>query len=118
MGQRIGKGKQERPVRRAQRGADMFFRDHFSPAHAHIQDGQGVAHAALGGAGDQVQGFRLGFFAAFRDHVFQMPRDLIFGITPEIVPLAAGQDGGGQLLGFGSSQDEHHVFRRFLQRFQ
>ena len=118
MGQGVGEGKQEGPIRRPQGGADMLLGDGFAAAHAHIQDGQGVAHPALGGAGNQVQGLRLGLFAALRDNVFQMPGDLILGIAAEVVPLAAGQDGGGQLLGLGGGQDEHHVFRRLLQRFQ
>ena len=120
VGDAVHKGKQELPVGGPQRvphlrGSDLSV---FRTGHAHIQNAERITHGAFGGPRHQLQRFRFGShvklvqcFLHAADH--QLRRN-----TPEIIPLHPGQDGGGQLLGFGSRQNKDHMGRRFLQRFQ
>ena len=47
-----------------------------------------------------------------------MGGDLIHRSSAEIEPLAPGQDGIEDFLGFRSRQDEYHMFRRLFQGLQ
>ncbi len=52
-GQGVREGEQEGTVHRAQNGSDALLRHLAADPQAHVQQAQGIAHAALGGLGDQ-----------------------------------------------------------------
>ena len=109
--------KQKLAVGRAQRLAHQVLGQPFARAYAHIQQAPGVAHAAVGRAGNQRQRGRLGVLQ-LRQSGQDARGHLLLGQAAEIKPLAAGQDGGRDLLRLGGGQDEHHVGGRLLQRFE
>ena len=51
-------------------------------------------------------------------HIEQPPRNGLRVQAAEIVPLAAGEDGGQHLVEFGGGQDKHQVLRRLLEDLQ
>ena len=83
-----------------------------------IKDRQPVAHAALGGAGNQRQrvGFKL-HLLLFED-AGEMVGQHLGRHALQIEPLATRQDRGRHLVHLGGGHDELHARRRFFQRFQ
>ncbi len=83
-----------------------------------IQQAQGVPHGAAGLPGDQRQALlRDGhpLPPAEFDHVMHHLARLD---APQVVALAAGQNGDGDFVGFGGGEEKHHVGRRLLQRLE
>ena len=79
---------------------------------------EGVAHAAVGAMGDELE--RLPFeFHAFRfAHGTQTRDDLVGRQAVEVEALAARMDGFGNLLRVGGAQDEDHMGRRLFEGLQ
>ena len=87
-------------------------------AGAGVQNGQGVPQSAVGQPGDQ-----LGSLAGKADlflsgHLFQPGGDVGGLDAAEIIPLAAGEDGGGHLVDLGGGQNKDDVRRRLLHDLQ
>ena len=116
--QGLGKAEEEAPVAGAQHVAHQGLIHILSVADAHVKDGQGVAHAALGRPGDLHQRIVGGFHALLVHGLPQASHDQPGRDTAEVVPLAAAQDGGGHLVGLGGGEDEDHVGRGLLEGLQ
>ena len=83
-----------------------------------IQQGLGVAHPSLGGAGDGVDGV-VGYGDFFRIGDEAQPlRDQAGRYRQQIEALTAGDDRRQHLVHFGGREDELHMRRRFLDRFE
>ena len=83
-----------------------------------VENGEGVAHGAIGLGGDDVEGFVVDpdpFL--FRDAA-EVPDHVGNADAVEIVGLAAGEDGREDLVLFGRRQDEDSVRRGLLQRLE
>ncbi len=87
-------------------------------SHDLVEQAEGVAHAPLSLAGDGGQGLGRHADAVLLAHRLQPPDDLPSSQTVEVVALAAGGNGDGDLVCLGGGQHEGHVPRRLLQRFQ
>ena len=77
-----------------------------------------IPHRTVALARDGEQRGVIGLDLLERADVPQLRDDVVDGDAPEIVALAAGDDGGGKLVGFGGRENEERMRRRFLQRFQ
>ena len=83
-----------------------------------IEGGLGVAHAAIGAAGDGVEGIRADLYGfEFRDPG-EVLDDEGGGDAAEVEALAAGEDGGQDFFRFGGGEHEFGVGGRFFERFQ
>ena len=78
----------------------------------------GVTQTAGGVTGHQAQGFGFSGYAFGFGDVGQTAVDQFGTDAPKIEALAAGDDGGQYLVGFGGAQHEYDVGGRFLQRLQ
>ena len=117
--QRGGEIKEELAPRRAQhiaREGEVHLPVRVGKAD--VEDAEGVAHRAFGGAGDLVQGLFRGRAADAAQHHHHALDHGLHAQTPKIEALAAGEDGGGEPLRLGGGEDEHGVGRRLFQRFQ
>ena len=83
-----------------------------------LQQVFGVAEAAGGEAGDGAEGLRVGGDAFRIGDLVEPLEDDLAGEAAEVVPLAAGDDGGENLLGLGGAQDEDDVAWWLFQRLQ
>ena len=78
----------------------------------------GVAHAAGGQPGDEVDRTRLGVDALRREDPSELPLDLLDREAPDVVALEPRQDRRRELLGMGRGEDEDDEVRRLLERLQ
>ena len=87
-------------------------------AGAGVQNGQCIAQRTIGQTGDQLRavGGQLQLF--FPGDILHPPGDILRPDAGKIVPLAAGEDGGGHFLDLGGRQNEDDVCGGFFQRFQ
>jgi len=83
-----------------------------------IEDGQGVAHTAVGLDGDDGQGFVFSFRALRVGDAFQLIDDVVHADAVEIVDLATGKDGGNDFVFFRRSQDKDGVVWGLFQGLQ
>ena len=83
-----------------------------------VEDGQGVAHPAVGLEGNDVEGFRLGRDSLFGGDVGQVCHDVLHADALEVVYLATGEDGGQNLVLLRRGKDEDGVARRLFQRLE
>ena len=83
-----------------------------------IQQAQSVSHGAVRRPGDVAQRPFL-YLLPFLFHQLPHPvRNGFNGNPLEIIPLAAGQNGDGDLVHLRGCQNENHVRGRFFQGFQ
>ena len=83
-----------------------------------VEDGERVAHTAIGLLRYHAQGLLLiGDFFAFGHHL-QLLDDVGHGHSLEVVDLAAREDGGQDLVLLGRGEDEDDMGGRFLQRLE
>ena len=80
-----------------------------------VEQRQPVAQAAVGGAGQQSDGGRLGGNGLGLQDAADLAADLGFVQAPQVELQAARQHGDRQLLRVGGGQQELHVFRRLFQ---
>ena len=99
-------------------GKDALLIHRAAAAGTLVQQGQGVAHAAVGQAGDQFGAFRRQVDPLLLRHEAQTGRDLVGADAFEGELLAAALDGGGHLMDLRSGQNKHQVGRRLLQDLQ
>ena len=80
-----------------------------------VEQAQGIAHAAVGGPGQQAQRplFETDLLGA--EHLLQMRGDLLLGQPLEIELQAAGEHRHRQLLRIGGGEQELHVGWRLFQ---
>ena len=83
-----------------------------------VEDGQCVAHGAVGLLGDDVERGGLGLDIFLLTDVLQLLHDVGHGDAGKIIDLATRQDGGNHLLLLGGGKDEDGIFGRFLQRLE
>ena len=82
---------------------------------AGVQDGQSVPQGAVGQSGDEA-GSAVGEAEILGPgHLGHAAGDILGAYAGEVVPLAAGMDGGRNLLDLGGGQDENDVGRWLLQ---
>ena len=110
--------KEIAPVGHAGHAAHQGFVHRIGNTGAGVQDRERVPHGAVGQAADQFRRSRVQVDFFLPGHIFQPAGDLLGRDAGEVIPLAAGQDGGRDLLHLGGGQDEDDVFRRFLHRLE
>ena len=116
--QLLSKAEQERTIRRTQHAADKFLRDLALITQTHVQNGQRVAHSALGGSRDHMQRLIRRRTARTCHHLPQTAHDLLRRNASKVEALAPGQNRRREPLRLGGCQNEHHMSRRLLQRLQ
>ena len=87
-------------------------------AHRLVEDGERVAHAAVGLLGYHVQRLLVVGESLAVGHTFQMAHDVGHAHAVEVVDLAARDDGGQNLVLLGGGQDEDHIRGRLLERLE
>ena len=87
-------------------------------AGAGVQNGQCIAQRTIGQTGDQLRavGGQLQLFLT--GDILHPPCDILRPDAGKIVPLAAGEDGGGHFLDLGRRQNEDDMCGGLFQRFQ
>ena len=107
-------------IGQAQHGTDRLRRDRsfLAVGDGLIQERQPVAHRAFGGARDQRQRGGLDLHILLRRDALQMGDQFARFDAAQIEALAARQHRHRHLADFGGSEDELHMRRRFLQRFE
>ena len=85
---------------------------------AGVQNGKRIAQRTIRQTGDQLRavGGQLQLFLP--GDILHPPCDILRPDAGKIVPLAAGEDGGGHFLDLGGRQNEDDVCRGLFQRFQ
>ena len=93
---------------------DMVFAD----GEDAVEDGEGVAHGAVAEAGDAEDGIGVGVDGFILEDGGEVLGDARGGDVFEIEALAAGDDGGGDLVDVGGGEDELDVLGRFFEGFE
>ena len=86
-----------------------------------VEQRQGIAHPSVGLARDDAQRLVGGVDALALDHLLQPGGDVRYPDTPEIEPLAAGEDRRRRLLDalrLGGGEDEDHARRGLFEDLQ
>ena len=83
-----------------------------------VHDGQGVAHAAAAGAGDQWEDARADRDVLGTAEVGEVPLERVRCHQAEGVVVGARADGADDLLRLGGGEDELHVRRRLLDELE
>ena len=83
-----------------------------------VEDGEGVAHGAVGLGGDDMEGFVIDGDPFLRRDAAEVLHHVGNADAVEIVGLAAGEDGREDLVLLGCRQDEDGVCRGLLQRLE
>ena len=116
--QRIRDTEQVAPVSDAGHPADHVGVDLCRDAGAGVKDGECVAHGTIGQPGDQLCAVGGQFQPLLPGNVLDPLCDVLRPDAGEVVPLAAGEDGGRDLLDLRRGEDEDDVGRRLFQRLQ
>ncbi len=87
----------------------------FAEAEEAIEEGEGITHGAVAGAGDEGQGVFVGVDLFLLADVLQVPGDFARGDISEVIALAAGENRGEDFFGLRRGEDELHVFRGLLE---
>ena len=90
----------------------------FGERRALVEDGQRIAHAAVGLYRDHREGLVLGLHLHLCRDVAQAALDLLDSDALEVVALAARLDGRRDLMGLRRRENEDDVRRRLLERLQ
>ena len=85
---------------------------------ADVQERERVAHPALGKAGDEVGSLGVNLDALLLTDPPHPRGDDRGADAPKVKPLAAGEDGGGNLVHLGGGEDEDDVLGRLLHDFE
>ena len=117
--QRFEQAANSAAVGLAQHVAHLFGRDlALAMRDRLVEDRQAVAGRAFGGAGDGLERLFLDIDAFGLRNMGEMLGQL-FGRNPaKVEPLAARQDGNRDLVHLGGGEQEFHMRRRLLERFQ
>ena len=83
-----------------------------------VEDGEGIAHTAIGLLGNNVEGLFLVGDTFLLCHMHQMVDGVADGHALEIVDLATAEDGGKNLVLLGGGENEDHMCWRLLECFQ
>ena len=86
--------------------------------HALVEEGEGVAHGAVGLLRYYVEAFVVYLDILFLRYVPEIAHHVGNGDTVEVVGLAARKDGGENLVLFGGAEDEDGVCGRLLEGFE
>ena len=116
--QRIRDTEQVAPVGDAGHPADHVGVDLCRDAGAGVKDGECVAHGTVGQPGDQLCAVGGQFQPLLPGNVLDPLCDVLRPDAGEVVPLAAGEDGGRDFLDLRRGEDEDDVGRRLFQRLQ
>ena len=98
-------------------GAGVCDVAHTGSCHL-VEDGECIAHRAVGFLGYHVEGFGFGRYAFLRSDVLQMLHHVVHRDALEIVHLASAQDCGQYLVLFGGGENENHVPGRFFESLE
>ena len=80
-----------------------------------VENRQGIAHAAIGLAGNDAQGLFLVIVAFLLGHVLEMAHDVGHLHAVEVVDLATAEDGWQNLVLLRGGQDEDGVGGRLFK---
>ena len=80
-----------------------------------VEDRKGIAHAAIGLLGDEVQCLLLVGDALLAGHHLQVVHDFGHVHAVEVIDLATRDDGGQNLVLLGGGENENHIRWRLLQ---
>ncbi len=117
LGQAIDQRAHRLATHRAQDFVDLGERHRFRAEAEHlIEEADGVAHAALGAAGNGRQGIVLGLKALFAGDEAQVGCDFGHGNAAEVEALTPAQNCGRNFVGFGRGQYKAGMGRRLFQR--
>ena len=83
-----------------------------------VERGLGVAHAAVRTARDGLEGGVIDLHLFFFGDLLEVADDERGGDAAEIEALAAGENGGQNLLRIGGGEEEFHMRGRFLEGLQ
>ncbi|CDA45195.1 dNA polymerase subunits gamma and tau [Prevotella sp. CAG:5226] len=83
-----------------------------------VEDGERIAHAAIGLFGNDVQCFGLVGDALLASHIFEVLDGVGHGDACKVVYLAAAQYGGHDFVLFGSGKHKYGVCGRLFKRFE
>ena len=114
----IRDAEQIAPVGDARHPADHIGIHLGRHARAGVQNGQRIAHGAIGQPGDQLRALGGQLQPLLPGDIFHPLGDILRPDAGEVVPLAAGQDGGRDFLDLGRRQDEDDMGGWLFQRFQ
>ena len=110
--------EQVAPVGDARHPADHVGVHFGGHACTGVQNGQRIAHGTIGQPGDQLRALGGQLQPLLPGDIFHPLGDILRPDAGEVVPLAAGQDGGRDFLDLGRRQDEDDMGGRLFQRFQ
>ena len=97
----------------------LFVRDvALAEARRLVEDGERVAHSAVGFLGYERQSLLLVRDAFLLSHMLQVVDGVLYGHSLEVVYLTTRENGRQNLVLLGGGEYEHHVSRRLLERLQ
>ena len=117
-GDGVADGEQVPAVGHAGHAAHQRFVDVVVDAGAGVQDGQRVAHGAVGQAADELRRAGVEVDLLLPGDVGQAGGDVLRRDARKVIPLAAAEDGDGDFLHLGGGQDEDDMLGRFFHRFE
>ena len=94
-----------------------IFALHVGPAESHrlVENGEGVPHGSVGLLPDDVEGLVVDGDAFLVGYAPQVLHHVGYADTVEVVGLAAGEDGGEDLVLLGGREDENRVCGRLFE---
>ena len=99
--------------------SNSLDRDGLAGIRQHLVEQRlGVAHPAIGQAGQQGQRLGIGIGTLAGADAGQLAGDRIGLQAAEVEPLRPADHGGGHLVGVSGGQDEDHVLRRLLNELE
>ena len=87
-------------------------------SHGLVEDGEGVAHGAVGLGSDDMKGLVVYLHALLGGDPAQVPHHVRNGNPVEVIGLAPAEDGGENLVLLRGGQDENRVCRGLFQGFE
>lgn len=98
---------------------DIVLRDFVSAeGNELVEHGLGIAHATIGTLGNGPSSGVIDFDPFLSGNVLEVSGDNVRGDGAEVKTLAARDDGGKNLVGFGGGEDEFDVGRGLLEGFE
>ncbi len=117
--ERIEQGADRLLIGQPNRVADRCLGDLVAGVGHHLVEQRlGVAHPAIGQAGDELERGRIGGHALGVRDPGQLAGDHIGRQAAEVVPLGPADDGGWDPVGIGRGQDEDDVVRWLLDQLE
>ena len=118
-GKRLEEREQPLALHGPDEGAHLVRDDSPRPVGSRlIQQAEGIAHAAVGGAPEHPEGRWIGLDGLFPCDPVKLGRDLLDAQAPKSELEASREDGDREALGIGGGEQELDVRWRLLERLQ